>query len=238
MSLTCKFCYLPSEDVIHPRCQEEGDSARLRALHIVSLTFCHSTPIFCSLPFFGGDFLPTCALLLHSATFSPLPQQRRKAKTGTGPSEKQHGPSAGKECRVSVCTSEAVPKVFFLFPSNYSKYPVNQNNFLPVFSNSNVSFACCTFQKVHAKTLVKQLFVMSRRALRTHGCVSYVSDNTASQVCQSVIFKQANSNKNKQAGCKQRAKRHLLVSSVTNQIIEGCQSHNCLRLDNGYNLDH
>lgn len=110
--------------------------------------------------FLGGDFLPTCALLLHSATFSPLPQQRRKAKTGTGPSEKQHGPSAGKECRVSVCTSEAVPKVFFLFPSNYSKYPVNQNNILPVFSNSNVSFACCTFQKVHAKTLVKQLFVM------------------------------------------------------------------------------
>lgn len=156
VSLTCKFCYLPSEDVIRPRRQEEGDSARLRALHIVSLTFCHSNPIFCSLPFFGaGGFLPTCALLLHSATFSrAAAAAQEKQKPARGRLKNSMGRVAGKECRVSACTSEAVPQVFFPFPSNYSKYPVSQNNILPEFSNSNVSFAGCTFQKVHAKTLV------------------------------------------------------------------------------------
>lgn len=98
VSLTCKFCYLPSEDVIRPRRQEEGDSARLRALHIVSLTFCHSNPIFCSLPFFGAGgfssnlcpFTSLCHLLARRRSSAG------KAKTGTGPSEKQHGPSCWK----------------------------------------------------------------------------------------------------------------------------------------------
>lgn len=85
--------------------------------------------------FLGGIFFQLVPFYFTLPPSRGPPQQRRKAKTGTGPSEKQHGLSAGKECRVSVCTSEAVPQVFFLFPSNYSKYLVNQNNILPVFSN-------------------------------------------------------------------------------------------------------